>query len=99
MATVLKPFTPTVLRRKTPVPSDLDIAQAATLKPIGLVAAELGLREDELEYYGPTKAKVRLEVLERLRGCANGRYIDVTAITRRPSARARPPPRWAWATA
>ena len=44
MATVLNPFTPTVLRRKTPVPSDLDIAQAATLKPIGLVAAELGLR-------------------------------------------------------
>ena len=84
MATLLKPFTPTVLRRENPVPSDLDIAQAAALKPIGMVAAELGLGEDELEYYGPTKAKVRLEVLERLRECANGRYIDVTAITPTP---------------
>jgi formyltetrahydrofolate synthetase len=66
------------------VPADLDIAQAATLKPIELVAAELGLRGEELEHYGPTKAKVRLEVLERLSQRPNGRYIDVTAITPTP---------------
>ncbi len=84
MATVTKPFTPTALRRRTPVPSDLDIAQAATLKPIGLVAEELGLREEELESYGSAKAKVRLEVLDRLRDRPNGRYIDVTAITPTP---------------
>ena len=84
MDTVTRPFTPTVLHRRTPVPSDLDIAQAAAVKPIGLVAAELGLRDDELEFYGPTKAKVRLEVLDRLRERPNGRYIDVTAITPTP---------------
>ena len=84
MNTVTRPFTPTALRRRDPVPSDLEIAQAATLKPIGLLAAELGLEEGELELYGPTKAKVRLEVLDRLRARPNGKYIDVTAITPTP---------------
>src|SRR5512133_529410 len=84
MATVTRPFTPTALQPRTPVPSDLDIAQAAALKPIALVGAELGLQEGELEFYGPTKAKVRLEVLERLRARPNGKYIDITAITPTP---------------
>ena len=84
MDTVTRPFTPTTLRRRDPVPSDLEIAQAATLKPIGLLAAELGLQEGELELYGPTKAKVRLEVLDRLQARPNGKYIDVTAITPTP---------------
>jgi len=84
MDSATQPFSPTVLQRQSPVPSDLDIAQAAILKPIDLVARELGLREDELEHYGPTKAKVRLEVLERLGQRPNGRYIDVTAITPTP---------------
>lgn len=81
---ITTPFTPTVLQRRTPVPSDLDIAQAATLKPIGLVAAELGLLERELESYGPFKAKVKLDLLDRLSHRPNGRYIDVTAITPTP---------------
>ena len=84
MDTVTRLFTPTALQRRQPVPSDLDIAQAATLKPIGLVAAELGLQEDELELYGDVKAKVSLEILERLRARPNGKYIDVTAITPTP---------------
>ena len=84
MDRVTSTFLPTCLQRKDPVPSDLDIAQEARLKPIGVVAAELGLLEDELEFYGPTKAKVRLEVLDRLRERPNGRYIDVTAITPTP---------------
>jgi methylenetetrahydrofolate dehydrogenase (NADP+) / methenyltetrahydrofolate cyclohydrolase / formyltetrahydrofolate synthetase len=53
-------------------------------KPIALVAEELGLLEDELEYYGPYKAKVKLDVLERLKDVPNGKYIDVTAITPTP---------------
>ena len=84
MDSATRSFTPTALHRQSPVPADLDIAQAATLKPIELVAAELGLRGEELEHYGPTKAKVRLEVLERLSQRPNGRYIDVTAITPTP---------------
>ncbi len=77
-------FTPTRLNKISPVPQDIDIAQSATLKPITQVAAELGIQEDELELYGPHKAKIRLEVLERLRDEPDGRYIDVTAITPTP---------------
>ena len=68
----------------SPVPSDLDIAQAAKMKPIAEIAAELGLLEDEVEPYGKYKAKVTLDVLERLKDRPNGKYIDVTAITPTP---------------
>jgi methylenetetrahydrofolate dehydrogenase (NADP+) / methenyltetrahydrofolate cyclohydrolase / formyltetrahydrofolate synthetase len=77
-------FTPTPLNLLNPVPSDIDIAQAGTLKPIMQVAEELGIREDELELYGPYKAKVKLEILARLKDRPNGKYIDVTAITPTP---------------
>ncbi|MDH5527508.1 MAG: formate--tetrahydrofolate ligase [Nitrospirota bacterium] len=66
------------------VPSDIDIAQAATLLPIQEIAARLGLSEDDLELYGRTKAKVHLDVLERMKTKPNGKYIDVTAITPTP---------------
>jgi len=66
------------------VPSDLDIAQAATLRPILEVAAEVGIQEDELELHGRYKAKVELSILERLRDRPQGKYIDVTAITPTP---------------
>lgn len=79
-----KPFTPTPLKRRTPVPSDIEVAQEATLKPITLVAEELGLLPSETELYGDTKAKVRLEVLHRLEHIPDGKYIDVTAITPTP---------------
>jgi methylenetetrahydrofolate dehydrogenase (NADP+)/methenyltetrahydrofolate cyclohydrolase/formyltetrahydrofolate synthetase len=69
---------------KYPVPSDIDIAQAATLQPIKDVAESVGLLPEELELYGKYKAKVRLEVLERLKDVPNGKYIDVTAITPTP---------------
>lgn len=77
-------FTPTPLKLRTPVPTDIEIAQEGTLKPILQVAEELGLEADELELYGPYKAKVKLEVLERLKERPNGKYIDVTAITPTP---------------
>lgn len=77
-------FTPTPLKLRTPVPSDIEIAQEGTLKPILQVAEELGLEADELELYGPYKAKIKLEVLERLKERPNGKYIDVTAITPTP---------------
>ncbi len=77
-------FKPTILRRRKPVPSDIEIAQEAELKPITLIAEELGLLPSEIEQYGDTKAKVRLEVLQRLHHVPDGRYIDVTAITPTP---------------
>jgi formyltetrahydrofolate synthetase len=64
--------------------SDLDIAQAAKLKPIWEIAEGIGIRRNELELYGDTKAKVKLEILDRLRNRPQGKYIDVTAITPTP---------------
>ena len=80
----IKPFTATPLKRRSPVPSDIEIAQEATLKPITLIAEEVGLLSSEIEQYGDTKAKVRLEVLQRLHHIPDGKYVDVTAITPTP---------------
>jgi formate--tetrahydrofolate ligase len=66
------------------VPSDLDIAQAATLKPIIDIARAAGLTEDDLEMYGKFKAKVHLDVRDRLKDKPNGHYVDVTAISPTP---------------
>jgi formyltetrahydrofolate synthetase len=77
-------FTPTPLNLLNPVPSDIDIAQAGTLKPIVQVAEELGILESEMELFGPYKAKIKLETLERLKNRPDGKYIDVTAITPTP---------------
>lgn len=79
-----KSFTPIKLNRLNPVPSDIEIASTSDLKPITLIAEELGLLQQELEQYGPYKAKVKLGVLERLKDRPNGKYIDVTAITPTP---------------
>ncbi|OQY25904.1 MAG: formate--tetrahydrofolate ligase [Anaerolineaceae bacterium 4572_32.1] len=69
---------------KTKVPSDIEIAQAATLRPIIEVAQEVGLGEDDLDFYGKYKAKIHLDLLEKLADRPNGKYIDVTAITPTP---------------
>jgi len=66
------------------VPSDLDIAQAAKLKPILEIAELVGLTEDDLDLFGKHKAKIHLDVLEKLKDRSNGKYIDVTAITPTP---------------
>jgi formyltetrahydrofolate synthetase len=79
-----RPFEATHLKRVAPVPSDIDIAQASDIKPISRVAEELGILPEELELYGPYKAKVKLEILERLKTVPNGKYVDVTAITPTP---------------
>jgi formyltetrahydrofolate synthetase len=77
-------FTPTKLNLRRPVPSDIEIAQEVELKPISIIAEELALLPDEIEFYGPYKAKVKLEVLDRLKDVPDGIYVDVTAITPTP---------------
>jgi len=77
-------FKPTKLKLHRPVPSDIEIAQESDIKPISQVAEEIGIRTDELEFYGPYKAKVKLEILERLKDFPDGKYVDVTAITPTP---------------
>jgi methylenetetrahydrofolate dehydrogenase (NADP+)/methenyltetrahydrofolate cyclohydrolase/formyltetrahydrofolate synthetase len=67
-----------------PVPSDIEIAQEAKMRPIREVAADLGLSEDDLDLYGKYKAKVHLDVHEKLADRPQGKYIDVTAITPTP---------------
>ena len=65
--------------------TDLDIARSVTPRPIDDIAAELGLRPDEIEHYGPTKAKVTLEGLQRVeRENPRGKYVVVSAITPTP---------------
>jgi len=78
------PYKPIKLKLLRPVPSDIDIAQAVTPKPITLIAQEVGIRASELELHGWNKAKVELSILERLQKRPNGKYIDVTAITPTP---------------
>ena len=64
--------------------SDLDIAQQTELRHIEEVAREAGILREELEPYGDYKAKIKLEILDRLEDAPNGKYIDVTAITPTP---------------
>jgi formyltetrahydrofolate synthetase len=65
----------------THMPSSLEIAQEATLRPIAEIAEAAGLLPDEIEPYGRYKAKIDLSVLDRLAAKADGKLIDVTAIT------------------
>jgi formate--tetrahydrofolate ligase len=63
------------------MPSSLEIAQEAQLRPIAEIAEAAGLLADEIEPYGRYKAKIDLSVLERLAGRPDAKLIDVTAIT------------------
>ena len=65
--------------------SSLEIAQAATLRPIAQVADEAGIQPDELELYGRYKAKVDLSILDRLADRPDGKIVNVTAITPTPA--------------
>ena len=66
------------------VPSDIEIAQAAQMQPIIEIAKKIGLEEDDLELYGKYKAKVHLDVIDRLKDKPTAKYVDVTAITPTP---------------
>jgi formate--tetrahydrofolate ligase len=65
----------------THMPSSLEIAQEAELRPMGEIAEDAGLEPDEYDLYGKYKAKVGLDVLERLKDVPDGKLICVTAIT------------------
>ena len=70
---------------KTEMPTSLEIAQGATLRPIQDVAADAGLLPEEVEAYGRFKAKVDLGTLERLVDRPDAKLINVTAITPTPA--------------
>ncbi|HOC82589.1 MAG TPA: formate--tetrahydrofolate ligase, partial [Synergistales bacterium] len=65
--------------------SDTSIAQNAVLKPIGQVAADLGVPEQYVIPYGKTKAKIDLKFLNELKEIPDGKLVLVTATTPTPA--------------
>ena len=66
-------------------PPDIEIAQAARLRPIEEIAAQVGLAGDEIEPYGRTKAKVTQAAMAARQDAADGDLVLVTAITPTPA--------------
>ncbi len=65
--------------------TDIEIAQEAVLKPIKEVATQLGITEDELDFYGKYKAKFTDELWDRVKSNPNGKLVLVTAINPTPA--------------
>ena len=61
--------------------SDIEIAQAATMRPIGEIATKLGIPDEAVSPYGRYKAKIALDYVESLSARPNGKLVLVTAIT------------------
>ncbi|OQV12720.1 C-1-tetrahydrofolate synthase, cytoplasmic [Hypsibius exemplaris] len=72
------------LTLQRPVPSDIEAARSQTPKNIAELAAEVGIRPDEIEPYGWSKGKVSLQTYDRLKDRPNGKYIVVSGITPTP---------------
>lgn len=71
--------------RRSPVPSDLEIAQETELRPIREIGERLGVLDDELLPHGPVMAKIdAAAVLRRLASAPDGKFVTVTAITPTP---------------
>ena len=65
--------------------SDVEIAQAAKMKPIEEIASKIGLAPDDLELYGKYKAKVTLDAWQRVKDRPDGKLILCTAINPTPA--------------
>jgi formate--tetrahydrofolate ligase len=68
----------------TKIPSDLQIARQAKLKPLEEIAGDMGLGPHHLEYYGDSVAKIKLDAIEELEDRPRARYVVVSAITPTP---------------
>ena len=60
--------------------SDIEIAQSADMRPIKEIAANFGIKEDDLELYGKYKTKLSDEYLKSIEKNKDGKLILVTAI-------------------
>lgn len=65
--------------------SDIEIAQGANMKHIRDIASSIGIKEDELEYYGKYKAKMSHELWDRVKDNKDGKLVLVTAINPTPA--------------
>ncbi len=73
------------VERKKQVPSDIEIAQSAIIKPIVQVAEDYGICNEGIDHFGKYKAKVRLEFLKQNENMPKrAKYIDVTAMSPTP---------------
>jgi methylenetetrahydrofolate dehydrogenase (NADP+)/methenyltetrahydrofolate cyclohydrolase/formyltetrahydrofolate synthetase len=75
---------PLPLNPQNPVPSDIAVSRSQTPKNVKVIAHELGISDRELELYGAYKAKIHLDLLERLGHRRNGKYVLVAGITPTP---------------
>lgn len=72
--------------KNTPaLPPDIEIARAAKMLPIDDIAGKLGIEKDDLEHYGHDKAKVSLDLFDRLADRPTGKLVLVTAISPTPA--------------
>ena len=65
-------------------PSDLDIAQAAELRPLTEIADNAGIPLENLEPYGVGAAKIQLEAIPKMADRTDAKYVVVSAITPTP---------------
>lgn len=65
--------------------TDIEIAQRAKMEAIERVAAKIGIRDEELEFYGKYKAKLSDSVWERVKNNPDGKLVLVTAINPTPA--------------
>ena len=62
--------------------SDIEIARKAKMEPIAGIGAKLGIGEEHLHHFGPTKAKVSFDFINSLDDKPDGKLILVTAHRR-----------------
>ncbi|XDV42206.1 hypothetical protein PO909_010913 [Leuciscus waleckii] len=67
-----------------PQPSDAVISRSCQSKPVGQLAREVGLFSEEVEPCSRSRAKIRLDVLKRMKKQPDGKYVVVTGITSTP---------------
>jgi formate--tetrahydrofolate ligase len=67
------------------MPSDIEIARAATLKPIAEVASKIGIPDEALHNYGKHIAKIDHDFIKSLNGKSEGKLVLVTAISPTPA--------------
>ena len=66
------------------MPTPLEIARQATMKPVADIAAEIGLPPWMIQSYGQHVAKIDLAAIEALAGAPRAKYVVVTAVTPTP---------------
>ncbi len=63
---------------------DIEIARNTKLEKISKITADIGIDDDNLEMYGKYKAKISLNIMDKLQEKKNGKLVLVTAINPTP---------------